>query len=146
MRDLYLGLRRLWRCGDTRVATVASILSGVLWAACLAFPGDTLERPTYRFMGQIAPEWVWMATFAILAAAQTYRLKHRFAGRSSRLDYVTKFAAMLVWGLVAVLCMVAQYPPAAAVSDSIVVALATVWDFLRHETRAETLRSGVRHG
>ena len=134
--DHAIFLRRmgaLWNRGDTTVATLCSVLSAILWAGCLAFPGDTLARPTYRVMAWVAPEQVWMVAFLAMAALQTWRLYSRTSRLHARLEYAIKLAALTIWSFVAFACMFAQYPPAAAVSDTMVVAALTAWDFLRYE-------------
>jgi hypothetical protein len=57
----------LWRRGDTRPATIASVLSGYLWAAFLLFPEETLSRPTYRHMAEVLPQDECWAGFFLLS-------------------------------------------------------------------------------
>lgn len=125
--------KHLWCCGDTRIATLASALSGYSWGICLLIPGDTLARPTYRYMNALAPEEVWAGIFLLIGTLQVYRLYSKLTKRAAFFDLVIKFIAMLLWTVVAVLCITAQWPVAAAMSDTFVIALATWWDFLRHD-------------
>lgn len=121
----------LWTRGDTRIAVVASVASGLLWATCLAFPGDTLSRPTYKLMATVGPEWCWLTAFLLLATLQFWRLYCKLTHMTAALELIIKVMAAALWTFVAVACMLAQYPPAAAVSDTIVVAALTWWDLLR---------------
>jgi hypothetical protein len=135
-------IKKFWLATDTAPAAICSIISGYLWAACLAFDGDTLQRATYKYMAQIAPEWVWMGWFFAVATIQTWRLFSRPHRRMWHLDLTIKFVAMMTWVTVAVACMISQYPPAAAVSDTIVIAIACLWDFLRCDPRCDRKRCG----
>lgn len=121
----------IWRHGDTRVATLASALSGYCWGICLAVPGDTLGRPTYRFMREVASEPIWTVLFLVVASLQMYRLYAKVTPTSVIFDFAIKFFAMLLWALVAILCLCAQFPIAAAMSDTVVISLLTIWDFSR---------------
>jgi hypothetical protein len=128
-------LTQLWHHRDTDPAAVMSTISGYLWALCLLFPGDTLARPTYRHMAEVASEEMWIVLFVTLATLQLWRLltrpfKHHFA-----VDFAVKASAMTLWWFVALACMSAQWPLAAAMSDTFVVAFATLWDFLRLDPR-----------
>lgn len=130
-------LRDIWQTGDTRIATLASVVSGALWASCLAFPGDTLARPTYKLMAFAAAEHVWFFIFAGLAVMQTWRLLTDPKGALGvYAEHVIKLAAAFVWTYTALACMFAQYPPAAAVSDTVVVAALTWWDFFQWDEKA----------
>lgn len=133
LTQLFRRMGDLWWRGDTTVATLCSVLSALMWAGCLAFPGDTLARPTYAVMAFIAPEVVWICVFVSMAALQIWRLYTRSNKQHMRLEYCIKLSALTVWAFVAFACMFAQYPPAAAVSDTMVVAALTAWDFLRYE-------------
>ena len=129
----------LWiaKYGDTSPATIGSMVSAFLWAICLMFPGDTIARPTYRHMGEIATEGVWVVVFLVIGFSQAWRTcKNKIS--SSKKSYYTelmiKMFAALVWTYVAIACLIAQYPPAAAMSDCIVIAAGCWWDFTRYET------------
>jgi len=135
MKKLIAGGLHLWRYGDTRLATVASVMSGYAWALCLAFPGDTIaSRPIYQDMRAILPsDFEWFIVFFTVASLQLYRLTARLTKRSALFDHTIKFIAMSLWVLISVLCMTNQYPPAAAMSDTFVIAIGCFWDFMRHE-------------
>lgn len=124
-----------WRRADTTLATVAVMLSGALWAICLAFPGNTVSRATYKHMAWLLPESGWLALFVGVVILQAWRLWAQVHGLPHAFwDTAARGVAAVVWTYVAIACMVAQYPPAAAVSDTVVIALAAWWDFVRSET------------
>jgi hypothetical protein len=128
-------IRRLWWHRDTDTAAIVSIMSGYLWALCLVFPGDTLMRPTYRHMASVAPEWVWTTLFITVASLQVWRLLARPFRNHFYLDVQVKLVVMCLWWYVAIACMASQWPLAAAMSDTFVIAFATFWDFLRCDPR-----------
>ena len=110
--------------------TTASILSGYLWGGCLAAPGDTLARPTYRHMGEIAQEDIWTFVFLALASLQLWRLFIKMDRQSVPFEVLLKTMSAIVWTSVAVLCMMAQWPLAAAMSDTFVIAIFAWVDLL----------------
>lgn len=110
---------------------LASILSGMLWATCLLAPGDTLLRPTYRHMREVADEEVWTALFLGVAVLQFWRIFARATRRSFPFEVALKLAAMVLWWFVAVACLISQWPLAAAMSDTLVVAVFATIDFAR---------------
>ena len=137
-------MRALYVYGDTTPATVASILSSFLWALCLAFPGTLIGppgvgRPTYKYMYEVADETTWTFIFVSIFVLQIWRLFCQSAVSNRSLVYFLEVGikgwAAMVWSFIALACMIAQYPPAAAMSDAIVIAGLCWWDFLRCEAR-----------
>lgn len=110
--------------------TTASILSGYLWGACLASPGDTLSRPTYKHMAEIGPEDLWTFLFISLATLQLWRIFVKMERRSMPFEVVLKTSAAVVWTATAILCMMAQWPLAAAMSDTFVISVFAWVDLL----------------
>jgi hypothetical protein len=110
--------------------TTASILSGYLWGGCLAAPGDTLLRPTYKHMHEIASEDVWIFVFFALATLQLWRLYVKMDKQNVPFEVLLKTASAIVWTAVAILCMMAQWPLAAAMSDTFVIAIFAWIDLL----------------
>jgi hypothetical protein len=128
-------LRGLYRYGDTRVATIASIMSAYLWAGCLAWPGDTLDRPTYRHMAEVMPEdWHWSALFVTVGSLQLWRLYVKTTRKAIPFEYALKAIALSMWTFVGLACMFSIYPPPAAMSDTLVIAVLCWWDFIRFES------------
>lgn len=145
-RLAWAALMHIWSRGDTRIATLASIASGWFWASCLAFPGDTLARPTYKVMAQAGPEEAWIAAFVIISSLQSWRFWCRLtSSKAILIEAAIKTIATAMWTYIAYACMFAQYPPAAAVSDTVVVALLTWWDFLRWDQNGYYVRE-TGHG
>ena len=136
-------LAYLWRCGDTRPATICVILSGFLWTAMLLAPGDTIARPTYLHMRQIiASDTGWAAVFAAVATLQLWRLFADTGSRGKWLDFALKITACFLYGFTAVACITSISPIPAAMADNVVIALAAWWDLYRWDVRRGC---GARH-
>ena len=124
----------LWRYGDTRPATLASILSAYAWAACLLWPGETMDRPTYHHMAEVMDaDEKWAALFIIVGSLQLWRLYAATSRRFIRYDYALKIVACSMWTFVGLACMFSIYPPPAAMSDTLVIAVGTWWDMVRYD-------------
>lgn len=110
---------------------LASILSGYLWGVALALPGDTLVRPTYRFMREVATEDTWVVVFFTLATLQLFRVFSLTTPKSFPYELVLKMAACVTWTFVGVACLFSQWPMAAAMADTLVVSLFSWIDMTR---------------
>ena len=139
-------IKSLYRYGDTTPATLASIGSSFLWALCLIFPGTLIGppgvgRPTYKYMYDIATEEVWIGVFLSIFVLQIWRIfcDQNFKNRLAvyLIEVAIKCWAAMVWTFIALACMIAQYPPAAAMSDAVIIACLCWWDFLRCEARPQ---------
>lgn len=129
-------LAYLWRCGDTRPATICVIFSGFLWAGLLLIPGDTIDRPTYRHMHQIIrSDEGWAAVFLTVAMLQLWRLFAITGSRGKWLDFSLKITACFLYGFTAIACLTSIFPAPAAMADNIVVAIAAWWDLYRWDVR-----------
>lgn len=111
--------------------TSMSCISAWGWGVTLAMPGDTLARPTYKYMGVVAPEDYWTALFLTLAVLQTWRLFKRTTRKLFPYELALKAVACLTWTFVCVACFAAQWPLAAAMSDSLAIAVAAWIDMSR---------------
>ena len=75
----------------------------------------------------------WAFVFTAMALLQVWRLYARSTKQSVPWEFGIKLAASFLWTFVAVACLAAQWPLAAAMSDTFVVSVACWWDFLRYE-------------
>lgn len=124
----------IWKYGDTRVATIASILSAYAWAACLLWEGETMARPTYKHMAEVLPtDDHWAALFIAVGTLQFWRLYTRTSRKSIKWEYLLKIVACSMWSFVGLSCMFSVYPPPAAMSDTLVIALGCWWDMVRFD-------------
>jgi hypothetical protein len=136
IRLFWRRIRFLWLCGDTRPATICVIMSGYLWAAMLAMPGDTIARPTYTHMRQMIPtDGGWAAAFAIVASLQLWRLFALTTDRSKWWDFALKVSACFLYGFTAIACLTSISPIPAAMADNVVIAVAAWWDLYRWDVR-----------
>jgi hypothetical protein len=111
--------------------TLASIMSGYLWGFALLAPGDTTARPTYRHLAEVASEEVWTAVFLTVATLQLWRMVCRSNRKTFPYEFCLKLIAAILWAFVGVACMISQWPLAAAMADTMVVALFSWIDLVR---------------
>jgi len=120
--------RALW---DTEMVS-ARLLLGIAefwWFALLIWPGDTFGRPTYSGMAKVGAEEAWGIVFAASSVTQfTIVVRQDFHCWVARY-----FAAwnMVLWVFVVVSMLQSVYPPPAAISAEITLALAAVWIWIR---------------
>lgn len=57
------GISRALFDSDLIATRLALFLTEALWSIMLFWPGDTFARPTYSWMGAVAPEPVWALAF-----------------------------------------------------------------------------------
>lgn len=118
----------LW---DTEMVP-ARLLLGIAefwWFALLIWPGETFGRPTYNGMAKVMPEEAWALVFAVSSITQfTIVVRQDFHCWVARY-----FAAwnMVLWVFVVVSMLLSVYPPPAAISTEITLALAAVWIWIR---------------
>jgi hypothetical protein len=92
-------------------------------------------------MASVGTEAAWIAAFVIISSLQSWRFWCRLTTSNAyAVEGVIKTLATIMWTYIAYACMFAQYPPAAAVSDTVVVALLTWWDFLQWDRNGYYVR------
>jgi hypothetical protein len=82
-------------------------------------------------MQHAAPEDVWSVVFLLIAALQTWRLFKRSTPNIFKYELALKAVSASVWTFVAITCFAAQWPLAAAMSDSVAVAFCAWMDMAR---------------
>ena len=118
----------LW---DTQMV-MTRLLLGVAefwWGLLLIWPGMTFGRPTYHHMASVMCEESWALVFLASSATQiTIVLRRDFHCALARY-----FACwnMVLWVYVVVSMLLSVYPPPAAISAEITLAMAAVWIWLR---------------
>lgn len=118
----------LW---DTNLVSSRLILgiSEAIWALLLLWPGETFGRPTYTGMARVMPEEAWGLVFALSSVTQiTIVIRRDFHCWPARY-----FAAwnMVLWVFVVTSMLMSVYPPPAAISAEIALALAAIWIWAR---------------
>ena len=101
----------------------------MVWAVALLWPGDTFGRPTYAQMSYVAPEECWSVVFLITSLIQ-FRIL--FYGSYSALP-AKVFAGWnaALWIYVTLSMYMSVYPPPAAISGELSLALGASWVFIR---------------
>ncbi len=111
------------------IIRIALAVSSWLWSALLFWPGDTFGRPTYLGMSHVMSEEAWALVFLFDAVAQiTIVLQQDFHSRFAR--YFAGFNAAL-WVYVVGSMLVSVYPPPAAISAEITMAIFAFWIWIR---------------
>jgi hypothetical protein len=125
------GLKALWSAMKANPWASMSVISGWGWGIALLLPGNTLDRPTYKYMHAVAEEEYWTVLFLMIAALQTWRLFRRTTPALFRYEVLLKSVACATWTFVAVACYFSQWPLAAAMSDAVAVAFAAWVDLIQ---------------
>lgn len=101
----------------------------LLWAATLLWPGDTFGRPTYHGMQQMFNEETWGFIFLFSSFMQFQIL----ANRNFHNALAVTFAGWnsLLWIFCVVSMYMSVYPPPAAISGELALALGASWVFVR---------------
>ena len=128
--------------GSDLIATRAILgFAELLWAVTLLWPGDTFGRPTYSGMQLLATEEAWGFVFLASSFFQfqilaTHNLHNKwavvFAGCNS-----------FLWMLVVTSMYMSVYPPPAAISGEMALALGACWIFVR--TGVPVIKMERRH-
>lgn len=118
----------LW---DTNLVSSRLLLgiAEMLWAILLFWPGETFGRPTYTIMARVMTEETWALVFALSSVTQlTIVIRRDYHCWQARY-----FAAwnMVLWVFVVMSMLLSVYPPPAAISAEIALAMAAVWIWAR---------------
>lgn len=114
---------------DMVSARIMLAISEFLWFALLAWPGDTFGRPTYAGMGAVMPEECWALVFLATSMMQAHIIgSEDFHSREAR--YFAAYNAAL-WLFVVGSMLASVYPPPAAISGEITLAIASLWIYIK---------------
>ncbi len=105
----------------------------LVWAITLYWPGETFGRPTYNGMASLASEIEWAAVFLISAILQGYVLyRGVFSGWLA-----SSFAAWnsVLWVFVCASMYLSVFPPPAAISGELSLAMGAVWVFFNTDRK-----------
>jgi len=99
------------------------------WFLLLIWPGDTFGRPTYNGMATVMPEQAWALLFLLSSVTQiTIVIRQDYHCWLAR--YFAACNAVL-WCFVVISMLLSVYPPPAAISVEITLALAAIWIWIR---------------
>lgn len=123
------GMSRALFDSDLIATRLALFLAEALWAIMLFWPGDTFARPTYSWMGDVAPEPVWALAFAASAVCQLSIVIYEQQDKA----WAHVFAVWnaLLWWSAIVLMLAGVYPPPAAIGGEAALAVSALWIAVR---------------
>lgn len=118
----------LW---DTNMVSARLLLgiSEFFWGLLLMWPGNLFARPTYKMMAAVMPEQAWALVFLLSSVTQiTIIVRQDFHCWVAR--YFAAWNAVL-WAYVVTAAYLSVYPPPAAMSGEVALALAAIWIWIR---------------
>ena len=143
MRNVYLRMFRILFFSDLHATRFTLGLAELIWAITLAWPGDTFDRPTYTAMARVMHEEAWALVFLLSGVTQwvilaTGRYHERFP---------MLFAAWntCLWWFACITMYMSVYPPPAAISGELALAIASLWVFVRTGYQITGKRAGDLH-
>lgn len=124
---------------DLTAVKLVLIPSSILWALLLLWPGLTFDRPTYSIMRELFNENIWGFLFGI----HGWILAHFVYDTNTKwrtVYYLNNFLGCLLWSSSSLMMLFSVYPPPAAISGELVLSLASIWLFLRTDSKAQLRR------
>lgn len=118
----------LWNTNMVMTRLILGIAE-FFWFLLLMWPGETFGRPTYSHMSHVMTEEAWALVFFLSSMTQiTIVVRRDFYCWIARY-----FAAwnMVLWVYVVGSMLMSVYPPPAAISAEITLALASIWIWVR---------------
>ena len=104
-------------------------VAAILWAVMLFWPGETFDRPTYFVMRQFAPEPVWATLFLAQGVVMIAYLLYDCTNRV--VLCVDSVLGCGLWTCCTIAMIISVFPPPAAISAEIAMALASWWNLVR---------------
>lgn len=129
IRHCFIRLWHLCIYGNQHSARFLLALAETIWAVTLLWPGDTFSRPTYDQMAALMSEEAWAVVFLLTAACQWAIL---LCGRY-HIKPAVLFSGwnMLLWWYVTTSMYLSVYPPPAAISGELALAIGATWVYLK---------------
>ena len=114
---------------DLVASRIILAMAEFLWAILLLWPGETFGRPTYKIMSHVMAEEAWGLVFLMSGVAQiTIVLSEIFHSMFAKV--FAGWNAML-WVYVVASMLLSVYPPPAAISGEMALAVAATWIWIR---------------
>lgn len=128
-QKLYGSIGKVLFDSDLIASRLMLACAELIWAAMLLWPGDTFSRKAYEIMREVAPETAWGLAFLAFGLVQLYVL---LTARYNT-AFARAFAGLnsAIWCFVTFTMMFSIKPPAAALSGDIVLAMVSLWIFVR---------------
>lgn len=115
---------------DTSVAQFFIGLASMFWAIMLFWPGDTFERQTYWLMAEMMVEHAW-ALFFLMNGFFMIIMSTRVWILNFWIEITWTTISCVLWSASCIAMLLAVYPPPAAISAEISLALAAWWVLVR---------------
>ena len=119
----------LFRYSDLHGTRFLLGLAEFAWALALLWPGPTFGRPTYHGMQAVMPENVWGVLFLLTAIIQ-WRFLFTCEYHSKRAIVFAAYNSAL-WLFCVISMYLSVYPPPAAISGELALAMGACWIFVR---------------
>lgn len=115
-------------------------MAEIIWAVTLMWPGNTFSRPTYTSMSHVMSEEAWAFVFMLSGITQWVVLA---SGRyHERFPMIFAAWNSTLWWFVCITMYMSVYPPPAAISGELALAIAALWVFIRTGYRITGKRAG----
>lgn len=134
---------RIWALiaySDTTPTRFMLALAATAWAVLLLAPGDTMTRPVYRYMADLAgsdAELKWAALWVLHATGMWWRTFSTVPRPRIALA-INSLGLGLFGGAAISIYATLTYPIPAAVAPDVVLALAALWVLARTGINGET--------
>lgn len=129
-------LTHIWKRGiklayysDLHCARFLLAISEIFWSIALFFPGDTFGRPTYDVMSRVLSENAWASVFGLMGIIQLFILFT--ANYHDKLSVWFAGVNQTVWWFVVISMYISVYPPPAAISGELALAIGASWVWIR---------------
>lgn len=126
---------KLWELisvSDTTPTKFLLATSATLWCALLLLPGDSLQRPIYFYLAQLAgerPDEKWAFTWGIFAACEWWNTFT--SGHPRRSLFVNAFGMVLYCSIPMAILMQRSYPFPIGAAPYVAIAMASIWVTVR---------------
>lgn len=120
--------RLIWR-SSTEPTSLFLAFAAFCFAALLAWPGDSLANPIYKYMSDLMPEWGWALSYLVYGAAKAWRVLDRV--RRPAMALVINIAGLMLVSMPTVCLMLTVRPLLVGPAFLIASTAAAFWVLLR---------------
>jgi hypothetical protein len=114
---------------DLVASRLTLAIAEFIWGVLLFWPGETFARPTYLGMAHVMHEEAWALVFLVSAATQ-FSIVIQAEYHCWLARYFAAWNAVL-WAYCVVSMLLSVYPPPAAISGEVALAIMATWIWVR---------------